>query len=170
MAKVAKIIVSSRVHPDVKFELDEEAESIGITTSKYLEQIIENRFDTPEEVNQEDSEDAVEKDARIQELETANENMSSQLDAYEEEYNALNEQLQTLQTSVAESATKLPFKFEQGELEQLNLSLEKLRALHPEVTDNMLLIGALDTTLRTENAVWMIPTIARFINAQKRAS
>ena len=170
MAKIAKIIVSSRVHPDVKFELDEEAESIGITTSKYLEQIIENRFDSPEEDNPEDSEDAIDLEARIQELETANENMSSQLDAYEEEYDALKEQLERLQTSVAESATKLPFEFEEEELEQLNLSLEKLRALHPDVTDNMLLLGALDTTLRTENAVWMIPTISRFINAQKRAS
>ena len=170
MSKSSKVIVSSRVYPDVKFELDEEAEATGITTSKYLEQIIENRFDVPDDDESDNSDDVAELETKIDELETANKNMSSQLDAYEEEYDALKEELKMYQESPSKPDSNFPINLGEDESEQLKRLLNKLRKLHPGVPNNLLLLGALDTTLRTENAIWMIPKINKFINRQKRVS
>ena len=46
---MAKIIVGFKCDPELKYDLLEEAESSGITLSKYVESICENRWDTSEE-------------------------------------------------------------------------------------------------------------------------
>ena len=172
MSKVSKVIISSRIHPDLKYDLDDEAERTGITTSKYLEQIIENRFDTPDDDDSDESDIIAQLESKIQNLESVNENMSTRLDAFENEYEELNDQFEDLQEASAksESEPKFPVKLRESDLKHLNKLLEKLRKVYPETADGLLLLGALDTTLRTESAIWMIPTINKFINRKKRAS
>ena len=172
MSKVSKVIISSRIHPYLKEDLDDEAEISGMTTSKYLEQIIENRFNTSDDDNSDESDTIAQLESKIQNLESVNENMSTRLDAYENEYEELNDQFELLQeaSSKVELEPKFPIKLREPELKLLIQLLEKLRRVHSKTPDSLLLLGALDTTLRTESAIWMIPTINKFIKRQKRAS
>ena len=45
MSKPKKVILSGRVEPELKEDILQEAESFNMTTSSYLEYLLENRYD-----------------------------------------------------------------------------------------------------------------------------
>lgn len=202
MYKIPKVIVSCRIHPHLKEDLEEEAMTSELTMSNYLETIIQNR-------HQNDSESFEELNDQIQnlesELESLNETAEEVQDEFNDEIKLLKEQIESLRLENQRLAyenqslenltterdqleshnlkliqeleelsenlenleSQLPFQLDHFEKDQLKSYLEQLADYHPDAPMNQLLLGSLDTTIRTENAWLNIPLISSYLKQSK---
>lgn len=198
MTKIPKVIVSCRIPPFLKEEMEDEAMAADLTVSNYVKRILENRHHN----DSEDLETLIEK---IQSLESELETLYEGNDEYESQVEELKEQVQELQfdkndleqkikdkeltisefsereadfledtmnlkivsKKLKELESQFPFQFESFEKEQFTSYLEQLMDYHPDESMSQLLLGALDTAIRTETSFWTVPTMKSYFKNAK---
>lgn len=170
--KVPKAFASFRLSNEVKRTLEIEAADKGLSFSKYIEEIIDYRFETGDTSNLQ----ILQLESEIQVLEAEVESLNEELDLaqledseFESEYPD-SEEFEDSEVEPEEenfhevSTTHDALQMSEVEQEQFTFFIEKLLKVYPNIPSTKLLLGALDTTLRTESAIWFVPTINEFLN------
>lgn len=163
--KELKIPVSCRVNPDLKYELEAEAQDEGLTTSKYIERLLQDRHE---------SSAPHEKVIEIQEDEEMNEmvaEMSEEIFALKRAKRELTEEVESLnkQIEVFEDVPPLPamFDFSEDELEAIEEHLNNLRGQYSDQADKDLILASLQTQVKNEKATFFIHTLKAYFEKQE---
>jgi septal ring factor EnvC (AmiA/AmiB activator) len=94
-------------------------------------------------------------------------NLTSESDNLGAENLKLKEQIEELSENLESLENQFPFQMAPSEKDQLKSYLEQLADYHPDIPLNLLLLGSVDTTIRTETSFWTIPTINHFLKQSK---
>lgn len=174
--KVPKAFASFRLLNEVKQALENEAFNKGLSFSKYIEEIIDNRFK-----NGDISSEGLQLQNRIRELEAEVDSLNEDLENARFEYSPFDPELEYTESEEDENLEVITeaqghsevsnafstLQMSEAEQEQLMCFLEKLSKVYPNIPSTKLVLGALDTTLRTESAFWIVPTINKFLNQNR---
>jgi predicted nuclease with TOPRIM domain len=171
--KELKIPLSCRVKPGLKEDLEEEAYYDGLTTSLYLEQILQNRNEPAEP--SEEMENAAEE---LRELQEYSEDLKLQINNLNAEKAELEKQLSQASDETArlnDRASNLekevqPFR----NLGIANLTPENLAEIedyfttfegkYPDFPREQLLLAALNQTMKNEKSFFFIHTLQGYFN------
>jgi len=175
--KVPKAFASFRLLHEVKQALENEAAEKELSFSKYIEELIAARHESREisALERLDFQD------RIDELEVENDSLKEELEITQSETSDYEPDLQYTESVETEnlelsaelqelsdiSVTNSALDMSEEEQALFSESISKLSEVHPNVPVTQLLLGALDTTLRTESAFWAVPTINKFLNQNR---
>jgi DNA repair exonuclease SbcCD ATPase subunit len=151
-----KIPISCRVYPDLKSEIEEEAQDEGLTTSMYLEKILVNRHGTQNE--EEDDADFT----NVYQYEVENEELKSEVETLTKQIARLegaNKRLSARNLELEAWSEKLDiFDLENDELDKLGEMLEKLQKSYPDQSPPQLLLACVHAALKNEDSIFFIHT------------
>lgn len=151
-----KIPVSCRVYPQLKSELEEEAQDEGLTTSMYLEKILNERHDSSEKEEEEvEFNNVYELEVEIEELKVEVEMLQEQVVKLEKENLKLTSKHEAVELKMRQLKL-LPF--EEEELDELESKLEELQELYPDKSFGQLLLASLHAALENEDSIFFIHT------------
>ncbi len=151
-----KIPISCRVYPDLKSEIEEEAQDEGLTTSMYLEKILQNRHES--QVEDEDETDFV----NVYQFEVEIDELKAELESLQEDYiklEKLNQKLESKNQSLEESTKWLRLlDFDENEAQSLENMLEQLQPEYPGKANSQLVLACLHAALKNEDSIFFIHT------------
>jgi predicted nuclease with TOPRIM domain len=173
--KELKIPLSCRVQPDMKEDLEAEAYDAGLTTSMYMEQILQSRH-----VSAEPGEEMEYVAEDLEELQEYAENLEEQIHDLGTEKAALEEKLNQASDESArlkELADGLerevqPFRslgisnLRPENLAEIEGYFAALEGKYPEVSRVQLLMAALDRTLKNEKSTLFIHTLQGYFGSR----
>lgn len=175
MQKSQKAFASFRLFNEVKAALEREAVEKGLSFSRYIQDIISNRLNTngisdEERIYLQNKVDILEKEKTVLLNELKNVQPKSQ-EGYEPDLDFL-ESVELENRNLSAKLKELEnrqnvgnvFNFSDREQAIFIAYFKKMQKLHPGTSKRVLLLGALDTTLRAESAFWFVPTINNFLH------
>lgn len=155
-----KIPISCRVYPDLKSEIEEEAQDEGLTTSMYLEKILQNRHDA--QVEDEDKADFV----NVYQFEVEIDELKAELESLQEDYiklEKLNQKLESKNQGLEESTKWLQLiDFDDDETQELENLLKKLKPNYPGKANSQLVLACLHAALKNEDSIFFIHTASGY--------
>jgi DNA repair exonuclease SbcCD ATPase subunit len=150
---------------------DLEVLSNNVSQLKFDNQILENQLEEKDIVY---VNDVAELNQRIKSLKAENEYLTHQnslLRPLKEKVSDLNSDNAGLTQDIEDLSNKLdilenqfPFQLDASDKEKLKTYLYELSEYYPDAPMNLLLLGSLNTTIRTEKAHFNIPLISKFLN------
>jgi predicted nuclease with TOPRIM domain len=170
--KELKIPVSCRILPDLKEDIEVEAQEAGLTTSLYLEQILQSRHEQAE-LDETLEAEAEELRAKVKSLQIAGEKVKHQLEEIREDGNRCYQELS--QSKVENDRLKANIKQLEKEIQPLktlgftDLSLSELSELegyfsalekkYPSHSRSYILLATFNRMVKNENGMFVIHTI-----------
>lgn len=173
--KELKIPISSRIQPDLKEDLELEAQEAGLTTSLYLEQILQSRHDQAE-LDEPLEAEAEELRAKVKSLQIAGEKAKQQLEAIREEGNRCYQELSQSKTENDKLKAKIkqlekeiqPLKalglmdLSPSELSELEGYFSALEKKYPSHSRSYILLATFNRMVKNEKGMLVIHTIANY--------
>lgn len=170
--KELKIPVSSRILPDLKEDLEMEAQEAGLTTSLYLEQILQGRhglFQDDEvdvEVLQAENEqlqvELKEAYARQKEFRLQRNDYREELEQVKSELEDANTAKQVLEEKALSLASLGILDLSSFEITELEGYLSQLEAKYPTYSRSYLLMATFNRMVKNEEGMFIIHTIANY--------
>ncbi|MCC6725555.1 MAG: hypothetical protein IT258_13690 [Saprospiraceae bacterium] len=173
--KELKIPVSCRILPDLKEDLELEAEEAGLTTSLYLEQILQSRHDQTE-LDESLEAEAEELRAKVKSLQNAVDRTKQQLEAIREDGNRCYQELgqskietDRLKANIKQLEKEIqPLKalgvmdLSPSELSELEGYFSALEKKYPSHSRSYLLLATFNRMVKNEKGMLIIHTIANY--------
>lgn len=150
-----KIPISCRVYPDLKSEIEEEAYEEGLTTSMYLEKILQNRHESQEKEEDVDFVNVYQFEVEIDELKVEVESLQDEV----VKLRKLNQKL-SAKNEVLEEKTKWLhlLDFDEDEVKELERMLEKLQPSYPAKANSQMVLACIHAALKNEESILFIYT------------
>ena len=171
--KILKIPISSRVYPDLKESLDNEAEELGLTTSLYLEDALKNRHSENEKLKEAMSEveqlksqlnkmqDYVQDlESKIEVLKIKKKDLKVRHEMADDDIDRLNQAVQKLDNKIQLIRDLGISKLAPENLTELDQYFAILEEKYPDLSRVELLLAALNRTVKNEKAMFIIHTIS----------
>ncbi len=170
--KELKIPVSCRILPDLKEDIEVEAQEAGLTTSLYLEQILQCRHEQAE-MDENLEAEAAELRAKVKSLQSATERMKGQLEEVRTEGNKYYQELalskmenDKLKASIEQLEKETqPLKelglmgLSPAELSELEGYFSALETKYPSHSRSYLLLATFNRMVKNEKGMFVIHTI-----------
>lgn len=171
--KILKIPVSSRVYPELKEALENEAEELGLTTSLYLEDALKNRHFENEKLKEAMS--YVERlKSKLNKMQAYAQNLESKIktlkgkkkdlkvrhEMADDDIYRLNQAVQKLDNKIQPIKDLGISKLAPENLTELDHYFSILEEKYPDLSRVELLVAALNRTVKNEKAMFIIHTIS----------
>lgn len=172
--KELKIPISCRILPDLKEDIELEAQEAGLTTSLYLEQIIQGRHDlsldeepgVDVEALQAENErlqaELKEVYSKMKEFRLQRNDLRQELDQSRKELGKANSSLEELTELIQPLKSLGLFDLSSSEISELEGYFLELEEKYPSYTTKHLLLAALNRTVKNENGMLVIHTIGNY--------
>ncbi len=171
--KILKIPISSRVYPELKEALENEAEELGLTTSLYLEDALQNRHFENEKLKEAMSEVEHLKsklnkmqgyaqglESKIETLKGKKKDLKVRHKIADDDIYRLNEFAQNLDSKIQPFRDLGISKLAPKNLTELDQYFAILEEKYPDLSRVELLLAALNRTVKNEKAMFIIHTIS----------
>jgi len=173
--RILKIPISSRVDPDLKEALENEAEELGVTTSLYLEEALQNRHFENEKYKEAVSKIeylkaqfikvqrySQELESNIQELKDKKKDLKAKHQIADDDTHRLSQEVQNLDSKIQPFRDLGISKLAPENLIELDQYFAILEEKYPDHSRVELLLAALNRTVKNEKGMFVIHTISGY--------